>query len=373
MKVKEVLAFVKIILEKRFPDTPEKQKVDTGADYKLNFACPICGDSQKKISKKRGNLYLDTKHYKCFNDGCMAYMSLTEFVAKMSRRFSVLMPSFVLDDDPKEVKTARADNQLIRFLTSDTSSLIRLTDVVNRFSLKRLDSVPEDSAAVQFLKRRNLDRIPDYGDFLYTDASDSRVYIFNFDRRSGKVLGLATRSLRDDVDRKYIIKSYTELSQLFVQKNISSNLISDANFLNNYFNILNVDFARPISITEGQFDSMLLNNCIATSGVSKAKSILHDLGSKSAVRIVFDRDKAGKTQMMTLIKQGYSVFLWNSAIAELKKKYNDEVSLLAFPHIKDINDLFTFMVDRDDSIDVDSFSDFIGRHFSESVFDLICL
>lgn len=373
MKVKEVVAFVKLLLEKRFPDTPEKQKIDTGADYKLNFACPICGDSQKKISKKRGNLYLDTKHYKCFNDGCMAYMSLTEFVAKMSRRFSILMPSFVLDDDSHEVKTARADNQLIRFLTSDTSKLIRITDVINRFSLKRIDSVPEESEAVQFIKRRNLDLIPDYGDFIYTDNSDSRLYIFNFDRKSGKVLGLATRALQEGVDRKYIIKSYTELSQLFVQKNIESNLIQDANFLNNYFNILNVDFSKPIYVAEGQFDSLLVNNCIATSGVSKAKSILHDLGSKSAVRIFFDRDKAGKTQMLTLIKQGYSVFLWNKALAEIKKKYPDKDSIIQLQQVKDINDLFSFIVLREPETTVESFSQFIGSHFSDSIFDLIYL
>lgn len=373
MKVKEVVAFVKLLLEKRFPDTLEKQKIDEGADHKLNFACPICGDSQKKVSKKRGNLYLDSKHYKCFNDGCMAYMSLTEFVAKMSRKFSILMPTFILDDDVQTVEIKRTDNQLARFLTSDTTKLIRITDVVNRFSLRRLDQIDDDSPAVQFLKRRNLDRIKDYGDFLYTDNSNSRIYIFNFDRRSGKVLGLATRSLQEDVDRKYIIKSYTELSQLFVQKNIAKDLIDDANFLNNYFNILNVDFSKPILLSEGQFDSMLVNNCIATSGVTKARSILANLGSKSGVRIVFDRDKAGKGQMMTLIKQDYSVFLWNKALQEIKKKFPDREDLIELQQIKDINDLFSFMVKRDDTISVDSFSKFINGHFSESVFDLAFL
>lgn len=373
MKISEVVAFVKLLLEKRFPDTPDKQKIDKGADHKLNFACPICGDSQKKVSKKRGNLYLDTKHYKCFNDGCMAYMSLTEFVAKMSRRFSILMPTFILDDDARTVDTKRTDNQLARFLTSDTSKLIRITDIINRFSLRRLDQLDEDSPAFQFIKRRNLDRIKDYGDFLYTDHSNSRIYIFNFDRRSGKILGLATRSLLENVDRKYIIKSYTELSQLFLQKNIEKSLIEDANFLNNYFNILNVDFSKPILLSEGQFDSMLINNCIATSGVTKARSILLNLGSKNSVRIIFDRDKAGKGQMMNLIKQGYSVFLWNKAIQKLKQKYPDKPDLIELQLVKDINDLFSFLVKRDDSVTVDSFTEYINSNFSDSIFDLVFL
>jgi len=373
VKITEVVAFVKLLLEKRFPDTPEKQKIDTGADYKLNFACPICGDSQKKISKKRGNLYLDTRHYKCFNDGCMAYMSLTEFVAKMSRRFQILMPTFILEDDAQTVKTARADNQLVRFLTSDTSKLIRITDVINRFSLKRLDMVNEDSPAFQFLKRRDLDRIPDFGDYLYTDHSSSRVYIFNFDKKSGRLLGLATRSLQENVDRKYIIKSYTELSQLFVQKGMPPTLIQDANFLNNYYNILNVDFSKPIYVSEGQFDSLLIENCIATSGVSKAKSILNDLGSKAAVKIIFDRDKAGKRQMMSLMKQDYSVFLWNKAIDQLKKSHADSDSIIALQNVKDINDLFSLMVTWDPDLTVDEFTEFIEDHFSDSVLDMIYL
>lgn len=372
MKRSEVVAFVKLVLEKRFPDTLEKQKIETGTEHKLNFACPVCGDSQKKIGKKRGNLYLDTKHYKCFNDGCMAYMSLAEFVSKMSRRFSVLMPTFILEEDTT-VKIKRVDNQLVRFLTSDTSKLIRITDVINRFSLKRLDLVNEESAALLFIKGRNLDRIPDFGDFLYTDATSSRVYIFNFDRKSGKILGLATRSLRADAERKYIIKSYTELSSMFVQKQIERSLIEDANFLNNYFNILNIDFAKPILLAEGQFDSMLVENCIATSGVSKARSILSNLGSKSGTRIIFDRDKAGKTQMMTLIKQGYSIFLWNKAIDTIKKIHTDQQSLIDLQQVKDINDLFSFMVNKDGSLTTHDFSKFINGYFSETVLDMVYL
>jgi hypothetical protein len=372
VKKSEVVAFVKLVLEKRFPDTLDKQKIETGTDHKLNFACPVCGDSQKKIGKKRGNLYLDTKHYKCFNDGCMAYMSLAEFVSRMSRRFSVLMPTFILDEDTS-VKIKRVDNQLVRFLTSDTSKLIRITDVINRFSLKRLDLVEDGSPALAFIKGRDLDRIPEYGDFLYTDASNSRVYIFNFDRKSGKILGLATRSLQAEADRKYIIKSYTELSSMFVQKHLEKSLVDDANFLNNYFNILNIDFSKPILLAEGQFDSMLIDNCIATSGVSKARAILTNLGSKAGTRIIFDRDKAGKTQMMTLIKQGYSIFLWNKALDTIKKRHPDSDSLIALQQIKDINDLFSFLIKKDDSLDTQKFSKFINSYFSENVLDMVYL
>jgi hypothetical protein len=374
MKIEEITAFIETLLRKRFHDVPEKQKIEVHTDRKLNFACPVCGDSEKKVSKKRGNLYLDTGAYKCFNDGCMAYMPMGEFVARMSKQHGIMLPSFFLDEEfvpNKQVK--RTENQLVRFITSDTSALIKITDVINRFSLKRLDDVSEDSEAFKYIKGRDLDQIEDYGDWLYTDSNDNKIYIFNFDIRSGRLLGFAIRSLDPESDRKYIIKSYTDLSQIFSQGGLAKDLIEDANFLNNYFNILNVDFTQPIIMTEGQFDSLLIRNCIATSGASKARSILSSLGAKGATKVLFDRDKAGKTEMMNFIKQGYSVFLWNKAMGDLKRMFSSQEDLIAMLRIKDVNDIFSYIRARDPEYTLDDFNDWIMDYFSETVFDMAYL
>lgn len=373
MKREEIVHFVETLLRKRFHDVLEKQKIDESSDRKLNFACPICGDSEKKVSKKRGNLYLDTGAYKCFNDGCMAYMTLAEFVAKMSKEQGIMLPSFVLESEYKPVKQHRDDNQLIRFLTSDTGKLVTITDVINRFGLKRLDQVDDGSRALNYLKGRDLDLVEDFGDCLYSDASDNKVFIFNFDRRSGRLLGFSMRSLNPDAERKYIIKTYTDLANIFLQKDLPKQTIDDANFLNNYFNILNIDFSKPVLLAEGQFDSLLLDNCIATSGVSKAKSIMSNLGAKQGLRIIFDRDRAGKVQMMNFVKQGYSVFLWNKAIAELKKSSQSSQEFIEINSIKDINDLFSFLRNREPGYTLKRFNSWISSHFSETVYDMVYL
>jgi hypothetical protein len=373
MKREEIVHFVEILLRKRFHDVLEKQKIEGDQDRKINFACPICGDSEKKVSKKRGNLYLDTGAYKCFNDGCMAYMTLAEFVAKMSREHGIMLPSFVLETEYKPVKVKRDDNQLIRFLTSDTGSLVTITDVINRFGLKRLDQIEGPSRALDYIKGRDLNLIDDFGDCLYADASDNKVFIFNFDRRSGRLLGFSMRSLDPNSERKYIIKSYTDLANIFFQRDLSKQLIEDANFLNNYFNILNIDFSKPILLAEGQFDSLLLDNCIATSGVSKAKSIMSNLGAKSGIKIIFDRDHAGKVQMMNFVKQGYSVFLWNKAIAELKKASETSQEFIQINRIKDINDLFSFLRKKRPGYSIENFNSWIYSHFSETVYDMVYL
>ena len=157
MKREEIVYFIETLLRKRFHDVAEKQKIEGENDRKLSFACPICGDSEKKVSKKRGNLYLDTGAYKCFNDGCMAYMTLAEFVAKMSREHSIMLPSFVLDSPPEPARPKRDDNQLIRFLTSDTAELVTITEVINRFGLKRLDQVDSPSKAAILIRLKSLE------------------------------------------------------------------------------------------------------------------------------------------------------------------------------------------------------------------------
>jgi len=373
MQREEIVQFVKLVLTKRFHDDFEKQKIDDSNDRKLNFACPICGDSHKKSSKKRGNLYFDSEAYKCFNDGCMAYMSLSEFVAKLSREHGLLLPSFIADVDYKPVRIKRTENPLLRFLTSDTTELITISEVINRFNLIRLDLSENNTKAKEYIHKRNLDRICDYGDVLYSDSSDNKILIFNFDRRSGKLLGFSMRSLDPNAERKYIIKSYTDLANIFVQKEIDKDLVDDANYLNNYFNILNVDFTKPICLTEGQFDSLFIKNCIATTGVTKARSIISSLGAKSGIRILFDRDKGGKEEMISLIKQGYSILLWNKLIADLKKLCHNNSDYIKLSEIKDINDIFNFIVARNSIYTVSDLNILIEQYFSTSIYDLMYL
>ena len=63
------------ILNREFKDIPQKRVIkrfptNSNPD-RLNFACPICGDSERTLSKKRGNLYFKNMQYICFNsDGC---------------------------------------------------------------------------------------------------------------------------------------------------------------------------------------------------------------------------------------------------------------------------------------------------------------
>jgi hypothetical protein len=51
-------------------------KLDSGGKFAANFRCPLCGDSQKNKSKKRGNFFTQENdvYFKCFN--CMPDQAL---------------------------------------------------------------------------------------------------------------------------------------------------------------------------------------------------------------------------------------------------------------------------------------------------------
>lgn len=49
---------------------------------KLNFRCPLCGDSKKSTRKKRGWFYMKTASYYCFN--CGTGMSGIKFLEAIS-------------------------------------------------------------------------------------------------------------------------------------------------------------------------------------------------------------------------------------------------------------------------------------------------
>ena len=78
-----ITALIQEILNKTHTDS-SKKRIVTHVD-KLNFSCPICGDSMKHAHKKRGNLYFKNMYYVCYND------------SSCSRSFTKLLKTFNVD------------------------------------------------------------------------------------------------------------------------------------------------------------------------------------------------------------------------------------------------------------------------------------
>jgi hypothetical protein len=361
------------VLKKRFPGDPLRQKINEYDDDKLNFACPYCGDSEKDPNKKRGHMYLTTQTYKCYNDGCAIWVKLDKFVSKFAQKYQLNIPG--VEEKKVEFKPSVSTKKkgfLIEFLINREvgKKLLVFSDLVDRFTLFPCSSANPNSPIGQFIDRRKINNLPVFEQSCYYDSRQDKIYIFNLDLKSGRVLGFAVRRISDDYPGpKYNIKNYSDFKKTGILTDLEDEFIREVDSINNYFNILNIDFSKKITITEGQIDAMFVDNCIATTGVTKSKQLLDNLVAKNNVRILFDNDSAGKNQTIDLIKKGYTVFLWNKLTTSLRRKYPKAVREIT--EIKDINDLYRFMLTKETDLTFEKFNELLNKYFSDSVFDLL--
>lgn len=369
-----VVEFVEDVLKNRFPGDPLRQEINDTDEDKLNFACPYCGDSLTDPNKKRGNLYLRTQTYKCYNDGCSTWVPLEKFISKFALKYALGVPG--VEKKKVEYKPATSIKKkgfLIEFLINREvgKQLLVFSEVVDRFSLIPCKDAESDSPIGKFIEKRKINKLPVFEQSCYYDSRQDKVYIFNLDLKSGKIIGFALRRIDDDYPGpKYDIKNYTEFKKNGLVPELDDDFITQVNSLNNYFNILNINFTQKITITEGQIDSMFVRNCIATTGVTKSKQLLASLVTKENSRIFFDNDKAGKGASIELLMKGYSVFLWNLLITDLRKTYpalTKEINT----KIKDVNDLFRFMLNQQPALTFNEFNETLDKYFSDSAFDLL--
>lgn len=364
--------FVKDLLKNRFPRKSAKQQINEEDPTKLNFACPYCGDSEKDLTKKRGNLYLNTNSYKCFNDGCLTWVPLHKFVSKYSLEYSLYIPNIDMNAKIPSINLGKNRGSIIEDIVNPKvrNSLLDFSYVSDRFSLIPCKDADPLSKVGKYVRGRNLIGLPAFNKSCFYDSRENKIYIFNLDLISGKVLGLAIRKIDEDsYGPKYNIKNYTDLKKNNIVSNIEEDILNKINAINNYFNILNINFNSPVIVTEGQIDSMFLDNSIATTGVSKSKTLLESILSKKNARILFDNDKAGREESLKFIKQGYRVFMWSKTIDDLKIKYPKLIKDIN--QIKDVNDLYSFIKKINPNISFLEFNNLISCNFTESMYDLL--
>ena len=372
-KVYDISDFVNSVLKNAFPSNRFKQQLNEDED-KLNFACPYCGDSENDVSKKRGNIFIKTGTYKCFNDGCLTFTKLNKFISHWAQKYQLPIPNMIDVTPDRKIQSGTKRGELLLFLMNPEVKdiLIDFEDLAERFFLTPCKDAPSDSPIGKYVEGRNINRLPAFEKSCYFDSRHDKLYIFNLDLRSGKVLGLSIRHINEDwTGPRYDIKNYTQFVKNKLIPPADDKIIAKIDLINGYFNILNIKFSQPIIILEGQIDAMFLDNAIATAGVTKSKTILGTLVSKKNARILFDNDDAGKAETIKLLQDGYTVFLWSKLITDLRKRYPSHRQQLN--NVKDINNLYNFYIDMGDELSYVQFNTLIMSYFSESVFDLISI
>jgi predicted RNA-binding Zn-ribbon protein involved in translation (DUF1610 family) len=335
---------LQIILNNSFKEH-YRRKIDVYSD-RLNFPCPICGDSVSDVRKRRGNLYIDSLSYHCYNCGChMGVNSLLHrFGEDLSNEDKIVVHE--IQQNAKKFERRVASGQS----SSMSMNLLNKLAVPKMIFFKQLGIISpyKNERASNYLKSRKIN-IQDWKYFAYDPKTDE-LYILNTSPQD-RIVGFQIRQLDpNSIKSRYISKRMTRLYSDVFNRDINAivekllmkeplgekyiqeedgieNIVANLDRLSGIFNIMNVNLNQPITIMEGPIDSLAIPNSIALQGASKQlEGFFDDIEN---VRYIYDNDKAGRNAAIKRLKTHKTVFMWG--------KYLDMIN--SHQKVKDLNDL----------------------------------
>ena len=333
-----------VILSKQFT-VPAKRSIKTHTD-RLSIACPYCGDSHKDLTKKRGNIFIDSANFHCFNGDCNAHTSLEHFLREYGEieKYSFDEVAFFRTKSKESGSHFSAKKikiyQSIETLFSEEA--MNLT-VSREFFMKKLRLQEIRGSRIQrYLDQRHQTK---YDHFAF-DPKKGQIYVLNLTRDGQRILGFQIKTFSKKTPYlTYKTSAMHEHLGIFKEEN--AELLEKVDTISTTFGILNLDLSKSITVFEGPLDSFLFPNAV---GVCSAKN---DFPFEvDGQRYFYDNDKTGREWSMKKLQEGYSVFLW--------KKYIEENELSQYESkIKDLNDLL-IMIKRH-GLKVKRFADYFSK------------
>lgn len=287
----------------------ENWKVKNQNPYRINFRCPICGDSAKTKSKSRGWLleYKNRFAFYCHNCGAPDHRSFHKFLKHVD---GLLYKDYVTDkfieDKPNKSEETKENSFKVEFKHDP------LKDI------KKISSLKFDHPAKQYIQKRKIPSDQHYRIFYapkfkkwinsyipskFNFKKDEPRLIFPLLNENGKMFGVSSRSF-DPNGLRYITIMFDETKYKI-------------------FGLDKIDFDKPYYIVEGAIDSLFLRNSLAMVG---ADGNLKGLKNLENCTIVFDNEPRNKEicrKMNLLIKKNIQICIWPNYLSEKGKDIND--------------------------------------------------
>lgn len=308
----------------------QKFKITNRSPIKVNFRCPVCGDSQKSVRKARGwilqNRQSGSLSYYCHNcDDSRSFYKFIEFLdPSLAKEYSV---ELYLDRAEKKHEDI--------FLTNETPSSDGVITLVKNplKDVKKISQLAHNHPAKRYVAARQIPPNQHYrlyytpkfrtwinsvlpGKLEETFKDEPRLLMPLIDQ-SGVCFGVSGRSFDPKSSLRYITIMFEERPKIF--------------------GLDKVDQTKRFFVVEGPIDSLFLTNSVAMVGAEgNAKSIGEN-------RIfVFDNEPRNKEihkRIERLIAAGEKVCIWSAHIKE--KDINDMVNA-GYTDIEKIIDNSTF-------------------------------
>jgi hypothetical protein len=293
-------------LEIFFGKDPARTKIYQGGN-RLIFCCPYCGDS-KDPKKKRGNLYVDTLTYKCYNGGCGIFKPLNGFVRdfNLTEMLTTDEISEIAEISRSSVARKKIRNSIDYFFQQNYKDILisrdyfkkklKLTEVTGTYSEK-------------WLLERN--HIPDLK-FLW-DPLRKNLYLLNLSGDETLILGLQIRPIVKKTSSKYYTYKLSGIYKNLLKESSPEKILraEEIDPISSVFGFSTVDLDSMVTTFEGPLDAWLCPNSIALCSINN--SFPFDISNK---RWLLDSDVAGKEKARALLQNGEEVFLWDKFLRE---------------------------------------------------------
>lgn len=280
-----------------------------------NFSCCLCGDSKKSTSKARAWFYSgrDGYSFKCYN--CNAPMSFYGIFKSIDE---TLFKQYLFE------KKTSTNIEMPNYDTITTTASIQ--DIVTHSSMLDdifcIEEFEESHPSVKYVIKRKIPKekwnklyfAPKF--MSWTNSVRPNTYkeaalkfehprlIFPFFDENQIPFGFAGRAFGNEEPKYLTIKLDEDKDKIYG--------LDTVNFNNTFY------------VTEGQVDSLFIENGIAAAGSAfNSKTILKN---KSNAVICYDNENRSKQIMDSLektIKDGFKVFIWPDNIKV--KDFNDLV------------------------------------------------
>ena len=276
-----------------------------------NFRCPLCGDSQKNKTKARGFVFRKKNDYFYMCHNCGASTSFYNFLKQVDES---LLKEYQLE----RYKNGETGNN--NYPKPDFEEYKQETPKFKKsLELLSIDNLPEAHFAKNYVQQR---RIPQtFWSQLYY-AEDFAAFIQN--------LGIENTGLKEK-DNRLVIPFYDKEKNLVALQGralgesklryITLKLHDDNKKI---FGLDRANTESMVYVTEGPFDSMFLENAVATAD-SNLESASDSL-DKSMITLVFDNEPRNKeivAKMEHAIDNHYNVVIWPEFMTD--KDINDMV------------------------------------------------
>lgn len=295
------------VLSKQFYGDPLKQRIDKGGN-RLNFSCPYCGDS-KDYRKKRGNFYLDTFNYKCYNGGCGVFKNSKDFFDDFSV-YDDLTYEEKLDIDKiihenKKNRVTYGKMDLSMFFESDINEIsVKRSEFMKSLRLEEV----KNSKILRYIERRYQE--PD-SRFAW-DPKYENLYLFNT-LGEDNIIGLQLRRMNSiKGSPKYLTYRLSGIYEKILKADPDKIRRSkEIDPISHVFGLDRINFDLPVTIFEGPMDSWLWKNSVGLCSLENKFPFGID-----NVRYWYDWDKPGMSRSIELLSEGKTVFNWKKFLEE---------------------------------------------------------